>query len=67
MKYKAFKRVDGYFSITDQDTGQTLDLIIPENVQLQICKVLHDVYYQGLEDGREEGVAVGREAAENRL
>lgn len=66
MKYRAFKRVDGYYSITDQDTGQTLDLIVQEDVQLQVCKILHDVYYQGIENGREEGFSVGIEAAQQR-
>jgi flagellar biosynthesis/type III secretory pathway protein FliH len=55
MKYHAFKRTDGMFSITDQDLGQTLKLATP-NLELanRIAHELNEAYSQGYQLGYTE-------------
>lgn len=55
MKYRAFKRVDGNWSITDQDNGQTLDLTIQSSeLANKLCEVIHEEYYKGYEEGKKD-------------
>jgi flagellar biosynthesis/type III secretory pathway protein FliH len=55
MKYRAFKRPDGMYTITDQNTGQTLKLATP-NLELanRIAQELNEAYSQGYQLGYTE-------------
>jgi hypothetical protein len=55
MKYAAIKRSDGMYSITDQDSGQTLKLATP-NLELanRIAHELSEAYNQGYQFGYSE-------------
>lgn len=60
MKYRAFKRTDGFYSITDQDSGQTLDLsLLTQEIADKVCEVLHEVYYEGYDSGLGHGYSNG--------
>jgi enterochelin esterase-like enzyme len=59
-KYKAFKRIDGNWSIIDQEEGQTLDLVIPsEELAKQVSTALEEAYFSGYSTGHGHGYSNG--------
>jgi hypothetical protein len=57
MKYKSFRRTDGFWSIIDQDSGQTLSLSIPsEELAAVICRELSEVHTEAYRKGYSDGV-----------
>jgi hypothetical protein len=59
MKYRGFKRVDGLWSITDQDTGQTLSLSVPsEELATAICNELYEVYRAAYKEGYNDALNI---------
>ncbi len=58
--YKVFKRIDGNWSVSNKDTDQTLDLVIPsEELAIQVCKSLEEAYYEGYNSGLGHGYSNG--------
>lgn len=56
MRYKPFKRIDGQYSISEVPTGQTLPLIIPNEIlALAICFSLNQIYDEAYNNGHYDG------------
>lgn len=52
--------MDGYYSITDQDTAQTLNLVLPsQELADNVCKMLNEVFNEGFESGLRRGYSNG--------